>query len=93
MSFKLWKWRISIKIKSLDAEKKISFLANALISSMQEAGNQIALPDISEGFGSLTVSVHNVGKEIASGHVNYQSGKHHINFVPAFGELKVFKED
>ena len=93
MLFKFWKWRISIKIKSLDAEKKIGFLANALISAMQEAGKQVALPNVAEGFGSLTVTVHKIGTETASGHVDYQSASRRIDFTPNFGELKVFKED
>lgn len=93
MLFKFWKLRIFIKIKRLDAEQKIGFLANALISAMQEAGNQVALPDIAEGFGSLTIAVHRMGTEKATGHIDYQSASRHIDFAPDFGELKVFKED
>jgi hypothetical protein len=93
MLFKFWKWRISIKINRLDGEKKIAFLANTLISAMQEAGKQVALPDIGEGYGSIGISVHRIGKENASGHVDFQYGKHQVNFTPDFGELKVFKED
>ena len=92
MLFKFWKWRISIKIERMDGEKKIEFLANALISAMHEAGNQVALPYISEGFGSIDIHVHRVGKEDATGYVGFQSGKHSVKFTPDFGELKVFGE-
>jgi hypothetical protein len=93
MLFKFWKWRISIKIKNLDPDKKIGFLANALISAMQEAGNQVALPDIAEGFASVDIRVHRAGTKDVVGYVGYQSGTKHVNFTPDFGELKIFKED
>ena len=90
MIFKIWKWKIDFNVSRMDADEKIGYLANELIKAMQGAGKQVALPDINEGFGSIDINVHRIGKENSTGYVSYQSGRHSIKFTPDFGELKVF---
>ena len=93
MIFEFWKWRISVRTKRVDSEKKIAFLANALIKAMQDAGNQVALPDINNGYGSVDICLHRIGAPDAVGYVQTQYGKTQVKFVPDFNKWKVVKED
>lgn len=62
-SLKFWKWRLELKIKRLDADEKIGYLANELIKALIESGRSIAHPEVSKDFGSVDISVHNLGAE------------------------------
>lgn len=53
-----FKWRISVKVKRLDAKEKVIFLANELVKAVQEDGKQFMLPRLSKGFGEFTVYIH-----------------------------------
>lgn len=54
---KFFKWLIEIKLKRLDGEKRINYLANRLIQEVNRQGYSVMEPTISEGFGSLSIYV------------------------------------
>ena len=90
MLFKFWRWRVRIKVEKLECDAKIEYLANELIRAMQDSGRQVAMPEISTGYGSVDINVYNMNTEKESGRIYYQGCKKSIDFKPSFGKLKVF---
>jgi len=57
MFMKFFKWIVEFKLRRLDGEKRINYLANRLIQEVNRQGYSVMEPTISEGFGSLSLYV------------------------------------
>jgi len=44
MLFKIWRWRLEVKLRSLDNDKKIIFLGQELIRAVAKSGRNIISP-------------------------------------------------
>lgn len=86
-SLKFWKWRLDLKTKRLDADEKIGYLANELIKQLKASGRSIAHPCINKGFGSVDISVYNLGTKYESLAVFDLINKWEIKTKPTFKEF------
>ena len=57
---KFWKWQLQIKIKRLDADERIAYLANELIKELKSSGRSIQCYDSNKDFGNLDIWVHHL---------------------------------
>lgn len=64
MKFKFWKWKIDIKIKKLNADEKIGYLANEIIKEMIASGRKVESCN-SKGHGYVPIWIHHLGMEDA----------------------------
>lgn len=55
MLLKLWKWRINIEVRDMDADNRIVFLAQNLIKEIAESGRKLATVP---GLASFDVSIY-----------------------------------
>jgi len=91
LSFKFFVWQIDFKTKKLDEEEKIKFLANELIKSVQASGRVISHPDVSKGFASFMIYIHNFDKESAEVDIDGGTNVWRISTKPTFKTLEVAK--
>jgi len=89
--FKFFIWQIDFKTKKLDEDEKIKFLANELLKAVQASGRIIAHPEISKGFGSVDVAVHNFGTKDADLRVQCVTNRWEVKTKPTFKTLEVAK--
>jgi hypothetical protein len=61
--FKFFIWRVTVKAGRLDGEDKVKFLLNELLKAIQSTGKQLVRE--SDGFGSLSIWMHNFGTDKA----------------------------
>jgi hypothetical protein len=87
MIFKFWLWRITFKANKLDADERISFLANELIKAIKESGRTIAHPEIANDYGSLDINAHWIGTEKAVVYVENIQNKWKVTAKPTFKEF------
>ena len=57
MLFKFWRWRIEVKLRSLDDDKKIVFLGQELIRAITKSDRNIISP-VCAGLAHMDVYVH-----------------------------------
>lgn len=58
MKFKFWRWRIEVKIRDLDGDKKIVFLAQELIKTVAKSGRKLqGTPEMA----SIEIDIHKNG--------------------------------
>ena len=84
---KIWKWIISFKIRRMDTDERIGYLANELINQIKASGRTIAKPDIDNGYGSLDISVHRLGTSNAVMYVGDIANKWEVRTKPTFKEF------
>ena len=84
---KIWKWIISFKIRRVDTDERIGYLANELIKQVKASGRTIAKPDIDKGYGSLDINIHWLGTDRAVMYVGDSINHWEIKTKPTFGEF------
>lgn len=77
---------ISRIFKKKTTEDKIAELTNKLITELKADGKSIGSPDISKGFGSLIIWVHNLENEKRE--ITLESNGWRIAFEPTFTEFE-----
>ena len=77
---------ISRIFKKKTTEEKIAELTNKLIIELKTDGKSIGRPDISKGFGSLTIWVHNLENEKRE--IALESNGWRVAFKPSFTEFE-----
>ena len=58
---KLFKYLIELKIKRLDGNDRIIYLANKLSKEINTQGYSVMSPSVNQGFGGFDISIHNHG--------------------------------
>ena len=84
---KIWKWIISFKIRRVDTDERIGYLANELIKQVKASGRTIAKPDIDKGYGSLDINIHWLGTSNAVMYVGDIANKWEVKTKPTFKEF------
>lgn len=67
MLFKFWKWRISVKIRSMDTNSRITFLAQNLTEELVKSGRKL---NTVPGLASFQVSIYHDAQKGNQGAVN-----------------------
>ena len=62
---KFFKWRVELKVSKLDSDARILYLANELLKEAQLSNKAVGMPDVSNDYGNVNLSVYDIGTDYA----------------------------
>lgn len=89
--FKFFMWRINVEINRLDGEERIKFLVEELVKALFKNGHNLMHRNISEGFGSCTIFLHNMDTDHPTLDIEDAINGWAVKTTPNFGLQEVTK--